>query len=131
MLGRLLILLHLATITRVMQVLVLMMVPFGSVVIVVVYNIVYEDAVRLLLALRLRIADLVIVATRNAVAVQVVSVGLLSGYEELLADIRMRFQLFHWKKIKERELDRWYHIYKMNNTRNLLLKAYVFRISKN
>jgi len=43
----------------------------------------------------------------------------------------MRFQLFHWKKIKERELDRWYHIYKMNNTRNLLLKAYVFRIIKN
>jgi len=95
MLGRLLILLHLAAITRVVQVLVLMVVPFGSVVIVVVYNIVYEDAVRLLLALGLRIADLVIVAIRNAVAVQVVPMRLLRGYEELLADIRMRFQLFH------------------------------------
>lgn len=94
-LGRLLVLLHPAAVARVVQVLVLVMVPVGALIVIVIYDVVDQDAIRLLLALRTRNADLVMVATRDAVAVQIVAVRFLGGYEEFLADIRMRFQLLH------------------------------------
>lgn len=71
-----------------MMMLLVMMMLVMSLVVVVVDDVVDQYGVVLLLGL---------VLAANAIAIQIVAMRFPGGYKQLLANIRMRFQLLHCK----------------------------------